>query len=214
MSGLIRLDILDSLEGILNATIFKLVYYIEYGLCWIISILSQLFGVFAGTARIEYNERYDYLINIFFSNRVISNIYWAMALIGIALTIGFTIWSVIRKMFDASGKVQQSLGQIITAAIRSIILILGLNLIMAAVINGTNKLMEQVDIIFKNAYYLDLPETRYFTEDEYAAMGRCLMTIGTYSLNDSSNNTMTIREGNKAWRCSKRSLILAISSSG
>ena len=114
MSGLIRLDILDSLEGILNATIFKLVYYIEYGLCWIISILSQLFGVFAGTARIEYNERYDYLINIFFSNRVISNIYWAMALIGIALTMGFTIWSVIRKMFDASGKVQQSLGQIIT----------------------------------------------------------------------------------------------------
>ena len=99
---------------------------------------------------------------------MISNIYWAMALIGIALTIGFTIWSVIRKMFDASGKVQQSLGQIITAAIRSIILILGLNLIMAAVINGTNKLMEQVDIIFKNAYYLDLPETRYFTEDEYA----------------------------------------------
>lgn len=194
MSGLIRLDILDSLEGILNATIFKLVYYIEYGLCWIISILSQLFGVFAGTARIEYNERYDYLINIFFSNRVISNIYWAMALIGIALTIGFTIWSVIRKMFDASGKVQQSLGQIITAAIRSIILILGLNLIMAAVINGTNKLMEQVDIIFKNAYYLDLPETRYFTEDEYAAMGRCLMTIGTYSLNDSSNNRYNINQ--------------------
>ncbi|MBQ7057714.1 MAG: hypothetical protein IJM83_00220 [Firmicutes bacterium] len=180
------------LESILNATIFKLFYYIEYGLCWIIDVLTDLFSVFAGLERVTYNNSHDFLVNILFSNKAVSNIYWGMALIGVALTIAFTIWAVVKKMFDASGKMQQSIGQIITATVRSIILILSMNLVMTVVINVTNTLMQQVDYIFNNAYYLDQPEERTFSDEEYAAMGRVLSTIGNYSLVTSSNNRYNI----------------------
>ncbi|MCR4725410.1 MAG: hypothetical protein K5772_08250 [Clostridia bacterium] len=186
-------DTLSSvLESILNATIFKLCYYAETGLCRIINVLTQLFGIFAGTDRATYvsggETTKDYLINIFFSNKAISNIYWAMALIGVALTIAFTIWSVIRKMFDASGKVQQSHGQILTSAVRSIVFILGLTIVMNVVITTTNVLMQQITYIFNDAYHLDQPVSREFTEEEYAAMGRVLSTVGNYSMVASSNN--------------------------
>ena len=176
------------LEGILNATLFKLFYHIEAALCRIIGILTELFEVFAGLERASYEGKSNYLINIFFSNKAISNIYMAMALIGVVLTLGFMIWAVIKKMFDASGKFQESLGQILTSGFRSMILILGLTLVMTVVINGTNVLMQRVDYIFNNAYHLDQPDERTFTGEEYAAMGRILVTIGNFSLVSAKNN--------------------------
>ena len=109
------------LESVLNATIFKLCYVIEAALCRIIYIFSNLFEVFAGVERAQYDGKHDFLMNIFFSNKAVNNVYWAMALIGIALTFAFTIWSVIKKLFDMSGKVQASYGQILTSAVRSIL---------------------------------------------------------------------------------------------
>ena len=176
------------IESILNATIFRLFYYLERALCWIIEILYQMFEVFAGLIKVEYNGSTNYLINIFFSNKAVSNIYWGMALIGIALTFGFAIAAVVKKMFDASGKVQQSLGQIIWSGIRSIIIILGMTAIMSVVLNGTGVLMQQVSYLFQDPYNLHLPEERYFSGEEYAAMGRVLATIGNYSKVESTEN--------------------------
>ena len=176
------------LEGILNATLFKLFYHIEAALCRIIGILTELFEVFAGLEQASYDGKSNYLINIFFSNKAISNIYWGMALIGVVLTIGFMIWAVIKKMFDASGKFQESMGQIFTSGFRSMLLILGLTLVMTVVINGTNVLMQRIDYIFNNAYHLDQPDERTFTGEEYAAMGRVLVTVGNYSLVSAKNS--------------------------
>ena len=176
------------IESILNATIFRLFYYIERILCWIVGLLYQMFEVFAGLIKVKYNGTADYLINIFFSNKAVSNIYWGMALIGIALTFGFAIAAVIKKMFDASGKVQQSLGQIIFGGIRSIVVILGMTAIMSVVLNGTGVLMQQINYLFNDPYNLDLPVERTFTGEEYAAMGRILCTVGNYSKVESSDN--------------------------
>ncbi|MBQ6013027.1 MAG: hypothetical protein IJL27_03210, partial [Firmicutes bacterium] len=82
------------LESILNATIFKLCYFIERALCRIINILTQLFQVFSGIDKASYDGNRDYLINIFFSNKVVSNIYWGMAVIGLVLVFVFTMWAV------------------------------------------------------------------------------------------------------------------------
>ena len=174
------------LESILNATIFRLFYYIERVLCWIIEILYQMFEVFAGLVRVKYDGTADYLINIFFSNKAVTNIYWGMALIGFVLTIGFTIAAVVKKMFDASGKVQQSMGQIIWSAIRSIIIIFGMTAIMNMVLNGTGVLMQQVTYLFNDPYNLHLPVERSFTGEEYAAMARVLCTVGNYAAVDST----------------------------
>lgn len=176
------------LEMVLNATIFKIFYYLERALCYIINILSQLFDVFSGVEKVTYAGENDYLINIFFTNSTIRNIYLAMAAIGMVMTVGFTIWALIKKIFDISDKEQRSIGQILTASFRSIVLIVGLTLIMSAVIYGTNILMKQVNFIFNNAKDLDEPPKHEFTEEEYSAMGRVLLTIGNYSLVNTSNN--------------------------
>ena len=182
-------DTLSSiLESILNATIYKLCYYIERILCWIVGILTDLFNVFAGLEPATYNGSKDYLINIFFSNKAINNIYWGMAVIGMILVIVFAGWAVIRKMFDLSGKQQQSLGQIIWSAIRSIILITGMTLVISVVLSATGILMQQVDFFFNNAYHLEQPQERDFSEEEYAAMGRVLATVGNYAAVPNSNN--------------------------
>ena len=107
MSGWLDNTLSSLLESILNSNLFRLFYYIERGLCYIIDILYKMFEVFAGLTRVTYNNTPDYLINIFFSNQAVTNIYWGMALIGIALTIGFTVFAVVRKAFDSSGKQQE-----------------------------------------------------------------------------------------------------------
>ena len=180
------------LESVLNATIFKLCYVIEAALCRIIYIFSNLFEVFAGVERAQYDGKHDFLMNIFFSNKAVNNVYWAMALIGIALTFAFTIWSVIKKLFDMSGKVQASYGQILTSAVRSIVLMLGLTFIMNVVITSTNVLMQQITYIFNDPYHLDQPVTRKFSDEEYAAMGRILATVGNYSMVPNNNNRYNI----------------------
>ena len=188
ISGFLGDFLTSILETVLHATIFKLCYYIEKILCWAISILTQIFEVFAGLQRARYNGKPDYLINIFFNNKAVNNIYWGMAIIGIILIFVFTIWAVIRKMWDINGKQQQSLGEILGAAAKSFLLIISMTLIMNIVLSATNVLMQQVNFIFTNAYHLDQPVTRTFTEEEYAAMGRVLSTIGNYSTVQTSAN--------------------------
>ena len=189
-------DALQSvLESILHATLFKLLYYVEIALCWIIGQLYDMFGVFAGLQRATYKGEPMYLFNIFFNfsvdsskNSLIVNIYWAMALVGIALTFGFAIWSVAKKTFDAEGKVQTSMSQILSAAFKSILLIVSLTLVMFVVTETTSRLMQSISFIFDNAYHLDQLQERDFTDEEYSAMGRVLMTIGNYSMTPNSNN--------------------------
>lgn len=186
-------DTLSSVfEAVLNATIFKLLYYAEKGLCWIIAQLYDMFEVFAGIVRVKYDGEYSYLIDVFFHNTAVNNIYWAMALIGIALTFGFAIWAVARKMFDLDGKQQQSLGQIIGAGMKSIFLIISMTLVISVVLRMTNTLMEQIDEMFNNAWYLNISQERDFTEDEYAAMGRVLANIGNASMVPNNTNRYNV----------------------
>ena len=179
-------DIIFSvMQLVLESFLGRLLYYVEAGLCRIVGMLNQMFEVFAGITKVAYDGKKDYLINIFFSNNTISNVYWGMAVIGIVLAFGFAIAAVVRKMFDSSGKVQQSLGQTITALLQTIFLILGMSAIMIMVLGSTNTLMQQVNYIFNDAKNLDLPETIVYSEEQFSAMGRVLNTIGNYSLNPS-----------------------------
>ena len=182
IKGALGNTISSAIESILNATLFRLFYYLEIALCKIVGLLYEMFEVFAGINKVTYRGERDYLINIFFYNRSINNVYWGMALIGIALAFAFTIAAVVRKVFDSSGKAQESLGQTITHFLRSVFLILGLSAIMVVVLNATNVLMQQVNYMFSNAENLDIPETIVYTDEQYAAMGRALNTIGNYSL--------------------------------
>ena len=183
--------IFSVMEVVLDSFVGRLLYYAETGLCKIVGMLDQMFRIFAGIDKVSYDGEKDYLVNVFFNNRSITNIYWGMALIGIALAFGFTIAAVVRKMFDSGGK-QSSISQILTSLVRTIILILSMSAIMIIVLNSTNVLMQQVNYIFNDPDNLDLDVTKVYTDDEFAAMGRALNTIGNFSLNPSYSSRYNI----------------------
>lgn len=186
--------VVDGIQAVLYATIYKLLYYIAVGCCWIINLFYSMFEVMAGLSKVSFDGEYDYLINIFFSNTTVSKVYWGMALIGLAAGFAFAIAAVIKKMFDTTEKEKQSFGQILTGLMKSSLLILCMSLIITMVINATTVLMQQVNYIFINADDLGEEKSIDYTDEEYAAMARVLNTVGNFSLNPSYNNRYNLNK--------------------
>ena len=186
--------IMDGLQSILYSTIYKLLYYLAVGCCWIINLLYSMFEVMAGLSKVSYDGDFDYLINIFFSNTTVSKVYWGMALIGLTVGFAFAIAAVIKKLFDTSDKEKRSYGQILTGLFKSALTILCMSLIVTMVLNATTLLMQQINYVFINADDLGEEESITYTDEEYAAMARALNTIGNFSLNPSYNNRYNLNK--------------------
>lgn len=167
----------------------QILFAIEGLICKLIDILFDTFQIFAGIKTVLYNGNQDYLINVFFSNDVITAVYWGMAAIGVALTFGFAVASVIRKIFDHTGeKVKATYGQILLNIFKSILLILLMTAIVSATINATGTLMQVVDDLFNNAEELAQPSSITFNDEDFATMFRIMNTIGNYSMNPACEN--------------------------
>ena len=186
--------IMDGIQAILYATIYKLLYYIAVGCCWIVNLLYSMFEIMAGLSKVSYDGDYEYLINIFFSNTTVSKVYWGMALIGLTAGFAFAIAAVIKKLFDMSEKEKRSYGQILTGLFKSILTILCMSLIITMVLNATTLLMQQINYVFVNADDLGEEQSITYTDEEYAAMTRVLSTIGNFSLNPSYNNRYNLNK--------------------
>ena len=186
--------IMDGIQSILYATIYKLLYYIAVSCCWLIDLLYSMFEVMAGLSKVSYNGDFDYLINIFFSNTTVSKIYWGMALIGLAAGFAFAIAAVIKKLFDMGEREKRSYGQILTGLFKSALTILCMSLIITMVLNATTLLMQQINYVFINADDLGEEKSITYTDEEYAAMARALNTIGNFSLNPSYNNRYNLNK--------------------
>lgn len=187
----------DSLSDWFTDTImgffYRILHAIIGGICKIVYYLSEMFDIFAGIKGVVYDGKDpDALINIFFSNHAVTNVYWGMALLGIFFAFVFAIISVVRRIFDLRDKDQRSLGQILGSLAKSLLLMISMNFIIIVVLTATNRLIQQISYIFNNAYVLDLDGEITFTEEQYAAMGRCLNTIGNYSLNTSYDSRYNV----------------------
>ena len=174
-------------EGFQNF-IGMLMYYATIALVWIVSILERLFNVFAGITKVEYDGKADYLLNVFFQSNTISNVYWAMALLGAVLVIMFTIIAVIRKMYDLHDRRQQSLGQIIGGMFKSLLTMLLLTAVLSASLTLTNAVIDRVMFVFDSADSFGQTDEITFTDEQYATMARIYKTIGNYSLNPSCSS--------------------------
>ena len=186
----------DGVSGVLNdilyATVFKLLYYAEAGLCWLVKMVYAMFEVVAGITQVSYNGKQMFLINVFFSDDTISKVYWGMAILGMALCFGFAIVAVIRKTFDIGDKIKSSYGSILTQLGKSILIMCSMSLIMSMILYSTNILMQQVMYIF-NSSQVDTGETHIsYDETDYAAMARIFNTIGNYSLSSSYQSRYNI----------------------
>ncbi len=184
----------DGVQWILENTIYKLLYGLERILCIFIGYMQGLFDIFTGVATVTYNKDPDaYLINVFFGNSAISGIYWGMAAIGVLLSFVFAVIAVIRKLFDIDDKVQASFGRILRTLLKSVLIILSLNVAMTVVLTFTNELMGSVNSVFdKSKDIVNGSPHIEFSNEQYAAMSRVLNTVGNYSLNPSHNNRYNI----------------------
>ena len=179
-------------EMILYNVVFRILYYLAIAFCKLIYILDMMLEAFTGARKVYYDGDTNFLTNVFFQNRAVTNIYWGMAMLGIVLAFCFAIIAVVRRIFDLRDKDQRSMGQIIGSLAKTILLILSMNFIIVLVLNMTNILMQQIGYVFDNADALMDPTTIEFTEQQYAAMGRCLNTLGNYSLNPSYDSLYNV----------------------
>ena len=186
--------LVDGIQAILYATIYKFLYYLAIGCCWIIDLFYSMFEVMAGLSKISFDGEYDYLINVFFSNSTVSKVYWGLALIGLTAGFAFAIAAVIKKLFDTGEKEKRSYGQILGRLFKSALLIISMSLIITMVINATTVLMQQINYVFVNADDLGKEQSITYTDEEYAAMARALNTIGNFSLNPSYNNRFNLNK--------------------
>jgi len=168
-----------------EALVSKILFVLLKLFLWLIDKLSQLFMVFAGLRSVEYQGENSTVLQVFFGNKMINTVYWGMALISIALCIGFAIFAVTRKMFDVSGRVQSSIGRILTDMLKSIFIILSMSAILNLTITATDILMRQTNSLFNNAYGSSTDYTVEFTDDQLSAMGRVLLTVANYGSNPS-----------------------------
>lgn len=180
------------IQELLEATIYKWMYFLVCGLCKLVHYLDQMFQVFSGQTRVTYDGKKSFLINVFFENHAVSNVYWGMALIGVVLAFAVAMVAVARKMFDGRDKDQRSLGQILGSLGKSLLLIVSMNIIILVVLSLTNVLLQQITYTFDYAEVLDLDASIDFTDEQYAAMGRVFNIIGNYSLNPSRESTYNI----------------------
>ena len=135
--------VLDGLLTILQSLFGWLFLLILQLLLKIVDIVESFFNVFAGTTEVYYYGEPEYLFNLFFTSAGITNLFWAMVIIAVILSFGFCIVAVARKVTDISGTTKHTLGQIISNFIRSLVVILLLNICIIAALNVTGVILTE-----------------------------------------------------------------------
>lgn len=179
----------DAITRAISNFVGKILYYITKAFMWLVSVLQQLFDVFSGTTKVKYSGEDVYLLDVFFQNKSVANVYWAITLLGIVFVIVFTLITVVRKGFDLNDKMQnRTMSTILTSMFKSIFGMLILSFALSAALNLTNLTINRISYIFDNADSFSQPQEIQFTNEEYATMARIYKTIGNYSLNPSYNS--------------------------
>ena len=172
---------------------YKIFYGIEIMLCMAVGWLQELFNIFTGISTVSYNGADDYITNVFFGNKITNALYLGFAAIGIVLIFMFSIIAVIKKAFDLDDKMKMSYGQMLRAFLKAFLIIISMNLIMTVSMSFTDELMKAVTKVFTMAPEIaEGDPTIVYTDEQFAAMGRILNTIGNYSLNPSYKSRYNI----------------------
>ena len=181
------------LAGILLAFIKQILFAIESLECRALDVLYNMFKAFSGISPVFLDHKETTLLDVFFSNDLISTVYWGMACIGFALTFGFAIAALIRKIFDSTGeKVKATIGQILTNTFKAILLIILMTAIVSATITGTTTLLTAVDDLFNNAAEINSPTTINFDDEDFANMFKILDIIGNHAVSPAYESRFNI----------------------
>ena len=179
------LSILQGLLGWILLLIFQL-------LLKIVEIVESFFDIFAGTQEVYYYDEPVYLFDLFFSNNAITKMFWAMVIIAIVMSFGFCIVAVARKVTDVAGTTRHTLGQIMSNFIRSIVVILLLNVCIIAAVNMTTVIFDRINYSMEHATTLGDGAEIEYSDEEFATMVRILATMGNYAANPSAESRYNV----------------------
>ena len=172
----------------------SILFWLLQLVCWAIEKVTQLFEVFSGLKKVTFHGEGTFLPSVFFNNGTINTIYWGMALIGMTLCFCFAIFAMARKMFDAGGKIQSSVGQILGDTLKTVLIIAALSGFMTLALTSVDVLLRQVNYLFQDATGATQDQSVEFTDDQLAAMGRVLLEIGNYSKTPSWNSRYNVND--------------------
>ncbi len=180
-------SIKDQIVSGLEAIFFSIFYLVEIIILGFLHLVEYAMEIFTGEEEIIYRDESMPLINVFFQHETVRGVYSGIAIIGIMFAFAFAIWSVIKRILDLRGKQQGvTMGTIIGNLIKSIVLIFSMTAVVYISIYTTNVLVSTLSSAIKNNYeFTQAEDSMTFTEEQYAAMGRIINTIGNYSLNPS-----------------------------
>lgn len=181
-------------QWVIDYLVWGIFYFAEAILLFAVDILEDVMIIFTGEKEVLYNNSKMALIDVFFNHKTIRGIYAGIGMIGIVFAFVFAIWAVIKRAGDLRGKQQGvTLGSILGNLLKSILLIFSMNLIVIVALETTNKLVQQVSYAVSKGDLFTLGDDHIeFNEDDYAAMGRVINTIGNYSLNPSYRSRYNI----------------------
>ena len=174
--------------------IYDIFYYIAITFCRLVDYFYMAFEMFAGVTKVNYDGKDTLLLDVFFSQPTVNTVYWGMALIGVVLTIAFTIMAVIKKIFDSEDKVKNTLGGIIGSSFKALLIIFLMNFIVLGTISASNVLIQQITYLFDNASILGPAGGMEYSDKQFATMARCINTIGNYSLSTSRGNRYNVNQ--------------------
>ena len=196
--GAIVDGILSGIKSLFNAfldyCLWAVLYFIEVVLLFCVDLLEDVMIIFTGEKEVTYGKSKMALIDVFFNHNTIKGIYAGIGMIGIVFAFVFAIWAVIKRTGDLRGKQQGvTLGSIVGNLLKSIILIFSMNAIVTLALQTTNILTQQVSYAVSKGDMFTVGEDHIvFYEDDYAAMGRIINTLGNYSLNPSYRSRYNI----------------------
>ena len=174
-------------QSLLENLIYRLFYLLETLILRFVRLVEDTMMIFTGEKAVTYDKKPMTLIDVFFSHGVVRSIYTAIAITGIMIAFAFAIVAVVRKIGDLRDKQQGvTLGAIMGNLLKSILLIVGMNVIVIIALSATNALTSAVtEAVQKGVESSKKATSISFTNEHYAAMGRIINTIGNYSLNPS-----------------------------
>lgn len=177
----------DWFVSLVENTVFRVFYWLEILCVKLLQLVEDTMMIFTGEKTVTYDTKSTSLIDVFFNHSSVRGIYAAIAVIGIIFAFAFAIIAVIRRIVDLRDKQQGvTMGTIIGNLLKSILLIFAMNAIVIVSLTATTVLTQQISVAVQNGQKNSQNmETKYFTNEQYAAMGRIINTIGNYSLNQS-----------------------------
>lgn len=113
--------IFNLIISVIGAVLTPLKFVYFTGMLKFMDLLEKVFDIFSGVAEIKYNGNEDFLLNVFFKNNIINQVFWAITIVALAILIIFTIITIIKNMSNL--EVKQTNGQILGMSLKAMLIL-------------------------------------------------------------------------------------------